>query len=127
VWVGFPNETTTLGTSVFGGTIAAPIWEQFMNVAKGSYCGDWPAPREPFEAQSFFGTYAGAHDTGSTNGTNTTPDGTATTPTTTTPTPGGGGTNPNPDAYAHPPQRGPASPPPAPAPSQGGGAAPPSG
>ena len=35
VWVGYPNETTTLGSSVFGGTIAAPIWHDFMVVAKG--------------------------------------------------------------------------------------------
>ncbi|HET6448555.1 MAG TPA: transglycosylase domain-containing protein [Conexibacter sp.] len=129
VWVGFPNETTTLGTSVFGGTIAAPIWNEFMTFAKGDYCGDWPAPREPFQAQPFFGTYAGAHDDSSkSDSTDGTTDGTTTTPTTTTPTPGGDGTNPNPDAYAHPPQRTP-SPPSTPTPgsSQGGGAGAPSG
>jgi penicillin-binding protein 1A len=129
VWVGFPNETTTLGSSVFGGTIAAPIWHDFMTVAKGDYCGDWPAPKEPFQGSSFFGTYAGASggssssDSSDTSGTGDTTDGTATTPGTTTPA-GGGGTNPNSDAYAHPPQQAPSSPPPAPAP--GGGAAPPS-
>jgi penicillin-binding protein 1A len=131
VWVGFPNETTTLGSSVFGGTIAAPIWQQFMTFAKGDYCGDWPAPREPFESQAFFGTYAGAKDTGSTDGTDTTgTDGTTTTPTTTTPTPGGG-TNPDPGAYAHPPQQAPSSPQTGgnstPAPTEGGGAGAPSG
>ena len=42
----------------FGGTIAAPIWHDFMTVAKGDYCGDWPAPKEPFEGAPFFGTYA---------------------------------------------------------------------
>ena len=60
VWVGYPNETTTLGSSVFGGTIAAPIWHDFMTVAKGDFCGDWPEPKEPFQGQAFFGTYAGA-------------------------------------------------------------------
>jgi penicillin-binding protein 1A len=134
VWVGYPNETTTLGSSVFGGTIAAPIWHDFMVVAKGDFCGDWPAPKEPFQGSSFTGTYAGASGgSNSEDGTSTTPDNTKTTPTTTTPAPtdGAGGTNPNPDAYAHPPQHAPPAPPPArsPArgPSEGGGAGAPSG
>ena len=128
VWVGYPNETTTLGTSVFGGTIAAPIWHDFMMVAKGSYCSDWPAPKEPFQGSAFTGTYAGSRDTSSSDTTST--DGTTTTPTTTTPSPGGTGTtpNPNPDAYAHPPQQAPSTPtPPSHGPSQGGGAGAPTG
>ncbi len=60
VWVGFPDDTRTLGSSTFGATIPAPIWNQFMNVAKGDFCGDWPEPREPFEGSAFTGTYAGA-------------------------------------------------------------------
>jgi len=124
VWVGFPNETTTLGTSVFGGTIAAPIWNEFMSFAKGDYCGDWPAPREPFVAQPFFGTYAGARDDSASRDGRDGTDGTTTTPTTTTPTPGGDGRNP--DAYAHDPQQAP-PPPKTPAPSQGGGAGAPTG
>lgn len=132
VWVGYPNETTTLGSSVFGGTIAAPIWHDFMTVAKGDFCGDWPEPREPFQGSSFVGTYAGAADDSSsdeTTGDDTT-DGT--TQDGTNPT---DGTNQNPDAYAHPPQQAPSSPtPPAGGgdgtstpPSTGGGAAPPTG
>jgi penicillin-binding protein 1A len=133
VWVGFPNETTTLGSSVFGGTVAAPIWHDFMTVAKGSFCDDWPTPKVPFQGTPYFGTYASASG-GSSSGTSSS-GGTSTTPgTTTTPTTpgGGGGTNPNPNAYAHPPQQAPAgggggggnhSP----APSQGGGASAPSG
>jgi penicillin-binding protein 1A len=110
VWVGYPNETTTLGSSVFGGTIAAPIWHDFMVVAKGSYCSDWSPPKEPFHAQPFFGTYASARAT-RTDATSTTTTGTTTTgaPGTTTT---GGGKGP----YAHPPQ----GPPPPP----GGGGAP---
>jgi penicillin-binding protein 1A len=138
VWVGFPNETTTLGSSVFGGTIAAPIWHDFMVVAKGDYCEDWPPPKEPFEGTSFFGTYAstgssddGSYDSGSsgTDGTTTTPD------TTTTPRDGTDGTGrpSDPGAYAHPPQGPPPAPPPSTGgndgpstpPSSGGGAAPP--
>jgi penicillin-binding protein 1A len=131
VWVGFPNETTTLGSSVFGGTVAAPIWHDFMTVAKGDYCGDWPAPKVPFEGQSYLGTYAGASggssdDSSYDDGTGGTTDDTTTTPGTTTPA---DGTNPNPDAYAHPPQQAPATPAPSPtpAPSTGGGAAAPTG
>ena len=126
VWVGYPNETTTLGSSVFGGTIAAPIWHDFMTYAKGSFCGDWPAPKEPFQGSSFTGTYAGSYDSSSSDETST--DGTTTTPTTTTPSPDGTGTtpNPNPDAYAHPPQQAPSPTPPS-NPSEGGGAGAPSG
>jgi penicillin-binding protein 1A len=60
VWVGFPDDTRTLGSSTFGATIPAPIWNQFMDVAKGDFCGDWPEPREPFEGSAFTGTYAGS-------------------------------------------------------------------
>lgn len=130
VWVGFPNDTTTLGSSTFGGTIAAPIWHDFMVVAKGDYCGDWPAPKVPFQGSSFTGTYAGSYDPGASS--DVTDDGTTeetpttTTPTTTTPD---DGANPNPDAYANPPQPPPASPPPASDgdPSEGGGAGAPTG
>ena len=133
VWVGYPNETTTLGSTVFGGTVAAPIWNQFMSFAKGSYCGDWPAPKEPFQGQPFYGTYASAHGSSSSSTGGTSTSGTTTTPTTTgtTTTPTGGGTNPNPNAYAHPPQQAPSSPrspkpTPTPGRSQGGGAGAPS-
>jgi penicillin-binding protein 1A len=130
VWVGYPNETTTLGSSVFGGTIAAPIWHDFMTVAKGDFCDDWPAPKEPFQGSSFTGTYAGSYDDSARDGAT---DGTTTDETRTTPdgrTTPGDGTNPNPDAYAHPPQQAPASPapsPPTPGPSEGGGAGAPAG
>ncbi|HMJ02549.1 MAG TPA: penicillin-binding transpeptidase domain-containing protein, partial [Conexibacter sp.] len=145
VWVGFPDDTRTLGSSTFGATIPAPIWNQFMNVAKGDYCGDWPEPREPFEGSAFTGTYAGSSggsggdedyyddgtDTGDEDGDGADdrqPDGTV-----------DGGYDP--DAYARPPQE---TPPPAgggggggggggntgrspPPPSEGGGAAAPTG
>ncbi len=60
VWVGYPDDTRTLGSSTFGATIPAPIWNQFMSSAKGDFCGDWPEPREPFEGSAFTGTYAGS-------------------------------------------------------------------
>jgi penicillin-binding protein 1A len=133
VWVGYPDDTRTLGSSTFGATIPAPIWHDFMTVAKGDYCDDWPEPKVPFQGSSFTGTYAGSYDDSSpsygddtgdeTDGTTTTPD-TATTP--------DDGANPDPDAYARPPQQTPASPPaaggnPTPGRSEGGGAGAPTG
>ena len=131
VWVGYPDDTRTLGSSTFGATIPAPIWHDFMSVAKGDFCGDWPAPKEPFEGSPFTGTYAGSYDDSSSSGdgTDETDDGTTTTPDTRT-TPDDGA-NPNPDAYAHPPQQAPPSPGaggnPNPGPSEGGGAGAPTG
>jgi penicillin-binding protein 1A len=58
VWVGHPNARTSLGTSAFGGTLSAPIWQQYMTTAKGDFCGDFPQPEEPVEYQPFFGEYA---------------------------------------------------------------------
>jgi len=58
VWVGHPNARSTLGSSAFGGTLAAPIWHDYMLTAKGDFCGDFPAPEEPVSYQPFHGTYA---------------------------------------------------------------------
>jgi penicillin-binding protein 1A len=138
VWVGYPNENQTLGSSVFGGTIAAPIWHDFMIVAKGSFCGDWPLPKEPFQAEPFFGTYAsrahaGGGDTGTGTGSGT---GTGTDGTITNGVDNGTGTGTTPGPYAHPPQNPPKVPPPPKAPpvddggggaGEGGGAGAPSG
>jgi penicillin-binding protein 1A len=124
VWVGYPDDTRTLG-DVFGATIPAPIWEQFMNSAKGSYCEDWPAPKEPFTGTSYLGTYAAQAPIAK--------PGDPTTDTTGTPgdkgkkgKDGKGGYDPN--AYAHPPQQAPATGAPTPpAAAPGGGAAAPTG
>jgi len=129
VWVGFPDDTRTLGSSTFGATIPGPIWQDFMVEAKGDFCGDWPVPKEPFDGTSFFGTYASAHSSGGTGSTDGTTDGTVDGDdgedgTTTTP---GDGTDPD-DAYANPPQSPPSSPNPTPtAPTEGGGAGAPTG
>jgi penicillin-binding protein 1A len=58
VWVGHPDARSTLGSSAFGGTLAAPIWQDYMEVAKGDFCGDFPQPQDPVEYQPFYGTYA---------------------------------------------------------------------
>jgi penicillin-binding protein 1A len=62
VWVGYPKETTSMTAvpgygEVFGATIPAPIWQEFMNAAKGDDCDDFPQPKEPFVSQPFHGHY----------------------------------------------------------------------
>jgi penicillin-binding protein 1A len=100
VWVGHPDARTTLGYSAFGGTLAAPIWQDYMSVAKGDFCGDFPEPTEPVDYQPFYGNYAnGGGDysddySSGTTGTYTTP----TTPTAPSPTGDTGGYDP--DYYA---------------------------
>lgn len=130
VWVGYPNATTSLGSSVFGATIPGPIWHDFMNAAKGSYCEDWPAPKEPFTGSKYLGTYAGAVPIKPPSDTTDVPDDTPDKP-----NDANGDDGFNPDGYAHPPQKPPSTPTPAPAPStpappaagEGGGAAAPTG
>jgi penicillin-binding protein 1A len=49
VWVGYPDALREMrsvhGISVAGGTFPAEIWNKFMTVAKGDYCGDFPRPK----------------------------------------------------------------------------------
>src|SRR5262245_12100883 len=75
VWVGYPTakiEMRTLfqGGPVAGGTFPAQIWGAYMKKAKGSYCGGFASPKEPFQAQPFFGHYSrtGGKDTGTDTG-----------------------------------------------------------
>ena len=62
VWVGYPNQRVSMtnvhGIEVAGGTFPARIWHDYMETAKGSYCGDFPQPKTPFKAAPFFGKYA---------------------------------------------------------------------
>jgi penicillin-binding protein 1A len=119
VWVGYPNETTSMTSvpgygEVFGATIPAPIWNEFMESAKGSFCGDWPAPTQPFEGSPFTGSYtSGGPSSDSGSASSATSTGTTGTGTTTTPgTKQGAGTGTTTTGpYAHKPQ---------PAPTTGG-------
>ena len=43
VWTGYPAARQSMGPSAFGGTYAAPIWHEFMDAARGGYCGDFAA------------------------------------------------------------------------------------
>lgn len=76
VWVGYPNAETYM-TDVnglgpgYGGTLAAPIWKQFMEDASGvtnpttgvtdtskGYCGDFPQPAQFWHGVEYFGKHA---------------------------------------------------------------------
>ena len=63
VWVGYPNDRTEMHTLYFGGpvdggTFPAAIWGAYMSSIKGSFCGSWKLPKEPFTSSPFFGEYA---------------------------------------------------------------------
>ncbi len=58
VWVGYPNARTSMGSGAFGGTYAAPVWHDYMEVAHGSYCGDFPQPQNPVQ---FSSSWSGSH------------------------------------------------------------------
>ncbi len=63
VWVGYPNSTESmddvngLGPG-FGGTLAAPIWRDFMEQARDGYCADFTDPSVPWHGTPFIGRYA---------------------------------------------------------------------
>jgi penicillin-binding protein 1A len=57
VWVGYPNARTSMGSGAFGGTYAAPVWHDYMAVAQGSDCPDFPAPENPAEFSSWTGSH----------------------------------------------------------------------
>ena len=104
VWVGYPQGNIQMANG-FGGTLAAPIWRQFMVAASQGYCGDFPQPTDPFVGTAFTGPHSSAKapsppttqpgQTGPGAYTNTTlysqPPTTTTTPTPTTTTPQTGG------------------------------------
>jgi penicillin-binding protein 1A len=61
VWVGYPQGNVGMGPNAFGGTLAAPIWAQFMKSAQNGFCGGFPAPTNPFYGSAFTGgTYNAA-------------------------------------------------------------------
>jgi penicillin-binding protein 1A len=95
VWVGHPDARSTLGYNAFGGTLAAPIWHDYMEVAKGDYCGDFPQPTDPIDYQPFYGNYAnGGGDYSSSSSSSSSSGYTSPAPTTPT-TPSSGGYDPN--------------------------------
>ena len=63
VWVGYPNsdvymnDVNGLGPG-YGGTLAAPIWHDFMQAASNGYCNDFPQPAVPWQGVEYFGKHA---------------------------------------------------------------------
>ena len=107
VWVGYPQGNVPMANG-FGGTLAAPIWHDYMQAASSGYCGDFPQPTTPFSGTAYFGRYA------VTGGSNTLPGTSRSHSGGTTANTGGVGatttsTTPynNPTLFAHPPQPGP--------------------
>ena len=123
--MGYPNALTPM-PGVAGGTYPASIWHDYMNVAHGSDCSDFPQPKEAVHFSSFYGHYSSTGSGGSRNyssrGTpysgsgNSTGGGTGGTT-------GGGTHGYDPRLYESPPQQAPkvAPPPTATPPSPGGG------
>ena len=107
VWVGYPNAliamTNVHGISVQGGSFPAAIWHDYMLVAHGGFCGDFPQPSTPVKWVPFYGHYA-------TSGTPSTSYTTSPSTGYGTPSAGTGGTAPgtykgyDPRLYASPPQ-----------------------
>jgi penicillin-binding protein 1A len=105
VWVGYPNSTESMNDvnglgPGFGGTLAAPIWRDYMQYARDGYCGDFAQPTDPFHGTAFYGHYASSGK--SSSGTGSSSGGGVATG-------GGGVTNQynNPTLFAQPPQPGP--------------------
>jgi penicillin-binding protein 1A len=99
VWVGYPNSRTSMGSGAFGGTYAAPVWQDYMEVAKGSYCGDFPQPQDPAE---FSSAWSGSHTVSTPGSSASTSGGTAPTAPDPSTAPSTGSTNGNypPQLYA---------------------------
>jgi penicillin-binding protein 1A len=103
VWVGYPNATESMANG-FGGTLAAPIWHDYMSAASDGYCGDFPVPAVPWHGTQFTGSFSASRAAPSTTtyGTSGTVQA--------SPGTGGAGVSPggnpqnNPTLFAQPPQ-----------------------
>jgi penicillin-binding protein 1A len=68
VWVGYPQGNIPMGPNGFGGTLAAPIWNQYMQAASNGYCGDFPLPTDPWSGVPFSGPHSVAAPVKNNNG-----------------------------------------------------------
>jgi hypothetical protein len=55
--VGYPQGNIPMASG-FGGTLAAPIWRQFMQSASDGYCGDFATPSSYFSGTAFTGSHS---------------------------------------------------------------------
>jgi penicillin-binding protein 1A len=59
VWVGYPQSNNiSMGADGFGGTLAAPIWRDYMQAASGGYCGNFSVPTTPWSGVAFSGPHS---------------------------------------------------------------------
>jgi penicillin-binding protein 1A len=59
VWVGYPQGNIPMSDG-FGGSLAAPIWHDYMDSASDGFCGDWGSPSDPFSGSAFSGPHSAA-------------------------------------------------------------------
>jgi penicillin-binding protein 1A len=55
VWVGNPDARVPLPG--YGASLAAPIWQQYMETAASQPCDDFPAPQNPASLSAFYGDH----------------------------------------------------------------------
>jgi penicillin-binding protein 1A len=58
VWVGYPQSNNISMPNGFGGTLAAPIWHDYMAQASNGFCGDFPQPTTYWSGTAFTGQYS---------------------------------------------------------------------
>jgi len=56
-WMGYPNALISM-PGVQGGSYPSSIWHNFMAVAKGSDCSDFPRPKDRVSSSPFYGHYS---------------------------------------------------------------------
>jgi penicillin-binding protein 1A len=131
VWVGYPDARTSMGTGAYGGTYAAPIWNDYMSVATGGSCEDFPPPENPASYSPFYGSHAVTGKTQDNYSYDSGYGDSGYEDTTTTPAPSGGGGGSDdsydPDLYAPGAGQEPLPAPPDAGSGGGGGAPPPTG
>ena len=57
VWVGYPQGNLYMSNG-FGGTLAAPIWHDYMSQASNGFCGDFPPPSTYWSGTAFTGAHS---------------------------------------------------------------------
>jgi membrane peptidoglycan carboxypeptidase len=66
VWVGYPHRaipmTNVHGIKVAGATFPAQIWHDYMEVAKGGFCGKFPQPTDPAFLKPYCGRLSVTHN-----------------------------------------------------------------
>jgi penicillin-binding protein 1A len=67
VWVGYPSGNVPMANG-FGGTLAAPIWHDFMSASANGFCGNFAAPTTPWHGTPFTGPHSSSSGSNNPNG-----------------------------------------------------------